>query len=136
MKTFEMEFFHGEELIVKKQGTFVSRVRAGVMAATYARQLSEGRSQEITYKVTEVAPMDADGNLVDNPVQEKKSSGRKGGRTQKPMTFRLDDDLEPHLNAVANKGRLINTLLRRFFFPTEGSEDRPEEFNDRIDNKG
>ena len=136
MKTFEMKFLYGEEVINERRGYFPTAKRAEAAASLYAQQLSKGRNSEVSYQVTEVAATDAEGNLIDAPAQEKKSSSRKGGRTQKPMTFRLDNDLEPHLNAVSNKGKLINTLLRRFFSPTEGSEDKPEEFNDRIDNKG
>ena len=39
----------------------------------------------------------------------------KGVRTQKPMTFRLDSDLETMLKQESNKGRLINDLLREHF---------------------
>ncbi|MBQ4205191.1 MAG: hypothetical protein II662_00855 [Bacteroidales bacterium] len=39
----------------------------------------------------------------------------KGVRTQKPMTFRLDSDLDEKLGQEANKGRLINDLLREHF---------------------
>lgn len=41
-----------------------------------------------------------------------RKSFEKGKRTQKMMTFRLDSDLEDMLSQEANKGRLINELLR------------------------
>lgn len=37
---------------------------------------------------------------------------KHGERTQKMMSFRLDADLEAYLTFWANKGRLINELLR------------------------
>lgn len=38
---------------------------------------------------------------------------KHGERTQKMMSFRLDADLVAYLGAWANKGRLINELLRQ-----------------------
>lgn len=37
---------------------------------------------------------------------------KHGERTQKMMSFRLDADLDAYLDGWANKGRLINELLR------------------------
>lgn len=37
---------------------------------------------------------------------------KHGERTQKMMSFRLDADLAAYLEGWANKGRLINELLR------------------------
>ena len=45
----------------------------------------------------------------------KKAFVRSAGRTQKMVSFRLDDDLRERLNQEPNKGRLINNLLREFF---------------------
>lgn len=47
---------------------------------------------------------------------EKKKQGRKnyaprGTRTQKAMTFRLDNEAAEYLSTVDNKGRLINELI-------------------------
>lgn len=44
-----------------------------------------------------------------------RKSFEKGVRTQKMMTFRLDSDLIDLLNQEANKGRLLNNLLREHF---------------------
>lgn len=38
---------------------------------------------------------------------------KHGERTQKMMSFRLDADLVAYLDGWANKGRLINELLRQ-----------------------
>lgn len=58
----------------------------------------------------------------DMMVNEKKSTAtikkafvRSAGRTQKMVSFRLDDDLRERLNQEPNKGRLINNLLREYF---------------------
>ena len=39
----------------------------------------------------------------------------RGTVTQRMMSFRLDSDLIEHLEQTANKGRLINDLLRKHF---------------------
>lgn len=50
-------------------------------------------------------------------MKEKKERTRKeyakGGSAQKMMTFRLDNELADWLQTIANKGRLINELLRK-----------------------
>lgn len=46
-----------------------------------------------------------------NPRTRK--AWKHGERTQKMMSFRLDADLVAYLGAWANKGRLINELLRQ-----------------------
>lgn len=45
----------------------------------------------------------------------KKAFVRSVGRTQKMVSFRLDNDLIERLNQEPNKGRLINNLLRKYF---------------------
>lgn len=45
----------------------------------------------------------------------RKAYRKADGRTQKMVSFRLDVDLIPHLEGEANKGRLINELLRIYF---------------------
>lgn len=45
----------------------------------------------------------------------KKAFVRSVGRTQKMVSFRLDNDLIERLNQEPNKGRLINNLLREYF---------------------
>ena len=42
----------------------------------------------------------------------RKSYAPKGQRTQKMMSFRVDNDLEEWLNQKPNKGRYINELIR------------------------
>lgn len=47
-------------------------------------------------------------------MTEKYKQGRKANvRTQKMMSFRLDNDLAEWLNAQPNKGRYINLLIRK-----------------------
>ncbi len=42
----------------------------------------------------------------------RKAYAPKGERGQKMFTFRLDNDLQEHLNKQPNKGRYINDLIR------------------------
>lgn len=52
---------------------------------------------------------------MENRQQQKprtRKAWKHGERTQKMMSFRLDADLVAYLGAWANKGRLINELLR------------------------
>lgn len=47
-------------------------------------------------------------------MTEKYKKGRKANvRTQKMMSFRLDDDLSEWLNRQPSKGRYINELIRK-----------------------
>ena len=53
---------------------------------------------------------------MENRQQQKprtRKAWKHGERTQKMMSFRLDADLVAYLGAWANKGRLINELLRQ-----------------------
>lgn len=62
---------------------------------------------------------------------EKKERVRKaykwGQRTQKMMSFKIDLDLAARLAEVANKGRLINNLLRDYFHVPEGDPAQDED---------
>lgn len=44
-----------------------------------------------------------------------RKASKHGEHTQKMMSFRLDLDNEQHLAKEANKGRLINELLRQHY---------------------
>lgn len=46
-----------------------------------------------------------------------------GGITQKMMSFKIDLDLWERLKGEANKGRLINNLLRQHYGVWEPAED-------------
>lgn len=46
-----------------------------------------------------------------------------GGITQKMMSFKIDLDLWERLKGEANKGRLINKLLRNHYGAWEPAED-------------
>lgn len=46
-----------------------------------------------------------------------------GGITQKMMSFKIDLDMWERLNGEANKGRLINNLLRQHYKTSESAED-------------
>lgn len=43
--------------------------------------------------------------------QERKSYAKKGERSQKMVTFRLDNELIERLDNVKNKGRFINEAI-------------------------
>lgn len=47
--------------------------------------------------------------------QTRKEYSRKGERTQKMMTFRADADVQEILTKVANKGRLLNDLVKEWW---------------------
>lgn len=63
--------------------------------------------------------------------QERKARSKNGERSQKMMSFRVDDDVRQVLEAAANKGRLINDLLREWAkaHPTREPQDYPPEEN-------
>lgn len=42
----------------------------------------------------------------------RKEYAAKGERSQRTMSFRLDNDLQDWLNCHTNKGRYINNLIR------------------------
>lgn len=44
-------------------------------------------------------------------VRVRKEYGKKGERTQKMMSFRVDNDLIEWLESQPNKGRYINNLI-------------------------
>lgn len=44
-----------------------------------------------------------------------RKAAKRGEITQKMMTFRLDADLIENLENEANKGRLINQLLKKHY---------------------
>lgn len=46
------------------------------------------------------------------PTERIRKERKNGERTQKAMTFRVDNDLIEWLNAQANKGRAINNAIR------------------------
>jgi uncharacterized protein (DUF4415 family) len=66
----------------------------------------------------------------DTKKQERKSRSKNGERTQKMMSFRVDADVASILSTVANKGRLLNNLLREWAQAHphgEGHDYPPEE---------
>lgn len=135
MKKYEIQVFNGTENIASTFGRFLTHKSAVAAANLFCEQLRQGRSDELTYSLTEVPETDEDGNLVENKKQEKKKLA-KGGRTQTMFNFRLDNDLRLLLEGVENKGRFINNLIRRAL--VYGENDRPpkpEEFNDRHDKR-
>lgn len=44
--------------------------------------------------------------------QERKTYAKRGERSQKMVTFRLDNDLVDYLENLPNKGRFINDCIR------------------------
>lgn len=74
-------------------------------------------------------------------TEEKKDNARvrKGGKhgeiTQKMMSFRIDNDLLDYLGRWANKGRLINELLRcakrgKFGREWQDPDEAPDDIHD------
>lgn len=47
------------------------------------------------------------------PLKAKRKKRTRGLVTQKMVCFRCDEDLMPFLNTKTNKGRYINTLIRK-----------------------
>lgn len=45
--------------------------------------------------------------------QERKTYAKRGERSQKMVTFRLDLDLVDYLENLPNKGRFINDCIRQ-----------------------
>lgn len=45
----------------------------------------------------------------------RKDNIKRGQRTQKMMSFRIDDEVQDILNKVTNKGRLINDLIKEWW---------------------
>ena len=55
--------------------------------------------------------------------RERKTWQRGNGKTQKMMSFRLDSELIVKMDAVKNKGRLINKLLSDYFAAGKNEAD-------------
>lgn len=53
--------------------------------------------------------------MKEKEKQTRKGYARKGERTQKMMTFRVDADVQEILTNVANKGRLLNDLVKEWW---------------------
>lgn len=72
-------------------------------------------------------------------MEQKKERLRKeyakGGSSQKMMAFRADADVIEILSKVANKGRLINDLVKRWAAHPDhlADPDAPPEENDTHD---
>lgn len=71
----------------------------------------------------------------DTNKQERKSRSKNGERTQKMMTFRVDNDVAAILAAARNKGRLINNVIREWArtHPLMEPQDYPPEENNLDD---
>lgn len=52
---------------------------------------------------------------MEEKKQQRKTYAKHGNRTSKMMSFRCDGDNLTWLSKVANKGKLINDLLRDYF---------------------
>lgn len=64
-------------------------------------------------------------------MRQRKENIKRGERTQKTMTFRIDNEVAAWLQRVQNKGRLINNLLREHFERVRLDDpDAPPEEND------
>lgn len=135
MKNYRIEFLLGEEIVTEKKGAFSTRKSAESVAGAYAETLSKGRDGNVYYRLYEEAPTDTDGNLTDQPKQER-IRNKRGQRTQTMFNFRLDNDLRPLMDAQPNKGRFLNELIRRAL---KGGaydwEDKPAELGDDLDRR-
>lgn len=64
-------------------------------------------------------------------MRQRKENIKRGERTQKTMTFRIDNEVAAWLQRVENKGRLINNLLKMHFERVRLEDpDAPPEEND------
>lgn len=63
----------------------------------------------------------------------RKDNIKRGQRTQKMMSFRIDDEVQEILTKVTNKGRLINDLIKEWWHSRniEEHDYSPEEDNIR-----
>lgn len=66
----------------------------------------------IMVKVAEAKQLEAIG--IEFSMSLRKSTS-KDGKSQKMMSFRLDEELLSPMERVSNKGRLINSLLKEYF---------------------
>lgn len=57
----------------------------------------------------------------------RKEYKKQAGRTQKVQSYRIDLDIIENLKSVANKGRLINDLLREYFRSRNQDESKKDE---------
>lgn len=57
----------------------------------------------------------------------RKEYKKQAGRTQKVQSYRIDLDIIEKLKSVANKGRLINDLLREYFRSRNLDESKKDE---------
>lgn len=57
----------------------------------------------------------------------RKEYKKQAGRTQKVQSYRIDLDIIEMLKSVANKGRLINDLLREYFRSRNLDESKKDE---------
>lgn len=62
--------------------------------------------------------------------QQRRAYAKHGSRTSKMMSFRCDGDNLGLLAQVANKGKLINELLRDYFIglKPEPADTSPKEY--------
>lgn len=92
---------------------FVNRA-AAVAAAVEYRDSVKGYKAEITYKLDELNEDGTERRVTKRVPKNGSKYGKNGVRTQsKTFSFRVDDDITAAFAKVINKGRLINTLLRR-----------------------
>ena len=49
---------------------------------------------------------------VEESERQRREYGARGERTQKPFTFRVDNEISEWLESKPNKGRYLNDLVR------------------------
>lgn len=82
------------------------------MSALSSRSEGEGLEEEGLQKKKKARPS----------IASVRKAFIRGRVTQRPLTFKVDNDNYEKLLGVKNKGRLINELLRNYF---EDTDDLP-----------
>lgn len=107
-----------------------------------------GSMSEAIEKAKEMKRLNEDDGAVDFRVDRANSTrsfrqrvsmyGLQPGvrRQDKSFTFRVDNDIAELFAAVANKGRMINQLLRSVLVkPKPDLDEKPDELNDVFDKR-
>ena len=69
--------------------------------------------------------------MADKEKQQRRQYAKRGERSGKMMSFRVDDEVLKVLNTVKNKGRLLNDLVRCWsqHKDYDGDEVSPKEWD-------
>lgn len=68
--------------------------------------------------------------MEEQEKQTRKNYAKRGEKSQKMMSFRVDNDVWELLSKVGNKGRFLNDLVKDYFTNSNKKEiDYPPEEN-------